>query len=780
MQAYRSTILAMFTLGFTIMAWAGSGPDIHQFGPTGIMGTISSNVITVTTVEKGSPSDGKIKKDDQIIGIAAKKFEKDVRREVAAAINVAETNEADGKLTLILKGDKVVELKLTVLGSYSESAPYNCPKTDAIATRAADYLVKNKKWVQLRMDLLGLLATGEEKYINVVKEVIHSDKTNAKEKWTQPDLAFMEKVLSGDEDAGYVTWQWGYPLILLSEYYLLTKDDYVLPAIKAYSVILARGQDAGGIWGHRMISEDRDGRLPGYAQINQPSLTVFMGLLLARKCGIKDPALDKGIEKTNAFYASFIGRGTFNYGVHGPNIKSWNNNGTSATGGIDMALMGNSKGAAFFSKMAATSYGGIETGHTGHFFNVMWTPLGANLSGPEVTQQFANKTRWLSTLYRAWDGRFTFDGGEYGKSSSTGSALLALCLPRRVLYITGKDADESIWLKGQAATDAVELSQMDYKSKTTAQLLQLINHPMPQVRQNAGLVARDKRDEILPMLDKLLKKGTNFEKSFALGFHGYPQDKKLSEPYLDKMGTILRNPKEDAWVRADAASALAYMSNVQTKSYPGAKYYMDIIKMVCEDRPWDSFQDVEMALGSSLTELCDNAFAAGLITDKELFYKAAVKLLDHKRQQTRADGAGLLRGLPIEDFHRVADSLIHVIEDKDRTYHSYHSPGGPVFGCVSILADLHIKEGISYALGIKEIESGKGSFKLRAIMDSLAAYGGNAKEALDQLKKDEEWKGVPGNPKLSGHWNKMVKAIEDDKNPAKLITLEEARNAGKK
>jgi hypothetical protein len=120
-----------------------------------------------------------------------------------------------------------------------------------------------------------------------------------------------------------------------------------------------------------------------------------------------------------------------------------------------MALMGNSKGAAFFSQMAATSYDGIETGHTGHFFNVMWTPLGANLSGPEVTQQFAKKTRWLNTLYRAWNRSFTFDGGEYGKSSSTGSTLLTHCLPRKALYITGKDADESIWLTGQAATDAV-------------------------------------------------------------------------------------------------------------------------------------------------------------------------------------------------------------------------------------------------------------------------------------------------------------------------------------
>ena len=774
----RSNWLVVALLLTSSVLLHARGPKVHQFGPTGFLGTLSVNTITVTSVEKGSPADGKIKKGDQIKGIGGKKFSSHVRREVAYAINRAESEKEGGKLNITLKGDKKIELALTVLGNYSERAPYDCPKTDKIIQRAAEHLVKTQKWAPLRMDLLGLLATGEQKYIDVVKEVIHSDKNNTKNRWTQPDPVFMGNVLKGEQAAGYVTWGWGYPLILLSEYYLLTKDEYVLPAIRNYSVTLAKGQDAGGIWGHRMISEGRNGRLPGYAQINQPSLTVFMGLLLAKKCGIEDQDLEKGIEKTNTFYESFVGRGTFNYGVHGPNARSWNNNGTSGTGALDMAFMNNPKGASFFSKMSATSYDGIETGHTGHFFNVMWTPLGANLSGPEVTQQFGKKLRWLHTLYRSWDGRFTFDGGEYKRCSSTGSALLALCLPRKALFITGREADTSIWLNKKEATEVVQASQINYKSKTSAELLKLVNHPMPQVRRGAGWTAREKREEILPKLDKLLSEGTDREKIFAFGFHGWPQEKELSLPYLDKMGAVLRNPKEDPWVRSSAASAIAYLSDPKTKSYPGGKYYMDIVNLIAEERTWDHFQDLDWELGSSLTALCDNAFEAGLVTNKDNFYKAARKILSHKRQHPRAYGAKMLRGMPVEDFRHISDILIHVIEDKDRSYHSYHSPGGPVGGCVSILAQLNIKEGIDYALGILDIKSGKGSFKLRAVMDSLAAYGGNAKETLEQLKKEEKWKGVPTNRKLRGNWNRMVSAIEADKNPPKMLSLKEAIEAG--
>ena len=147
-------------------------------------------------------------------------------------------------------------------------------------------------------------------------------------------------VVEGKRDAGYVGWYWGYTCLLLSEYYLMTGDKYVLPAIKAYAVALASGQDASGLWAHRMATVARNGRLPGYGQINQPSLTCLMGLLLARKCGVQEPVVAQAIEKTHAFFASFVGKGELPCGVHNPMPDTFNNNGKCALAGLVLALYG--------------------------------------------------------------------------------------------------------------------------------------------------------------------------------------------------------------------------------------------------------------------------------------------------------------------------------------------------------------------------------------------------------------------------------------------------------
>lgn len=746
--------------------YARKSPTVYMFGPTGIHGTISKQTIQVKKVDKGSPADGKIAKKSIIRGIGQQSFKGDVRRAFARAINVAETEAAGGNLSLLMDDNSKVDLQLEVLGSYSATAPFNCPKSNLIITRAADYIVKRNKYVPLKQDLLGLLATGEQKYLDVVREQIHADKM------LQPDSAQLESILTGEVSGRYLTWQWGYSLILYGEYYLMTKDPIVLPAIEAYAVTLARGQDASGLWGHSMASEALNGRLPGYAQINQPSLTVLMGMILAKKCGVDDPRLDQAIEKTHAFYDNFVGKGALNYGVHGPNTRTFNNNGTSGSAALDMALMGNRKGAAFFSLLSAASYNKLEDGHTGHYFNMMWTPLGANLLGPRVSVAFFNKARWLHTINRGWNGQFTFNGGEYKNSSSTGSHLLWLCVSRRKLLITGRDADPSLRLREEAAEKVIALPAMDYKSKSAGDLLELVDHPVPQVRRRAKWFAREHREEILPRLDALMSTGTKEEKMFAVSFHGQPQDKKLGLPYLDKIGAILRNPQEDAEVRAAAAEAIAYMGE------PARKYYVDIVRMIAEDRPWDRFGDIDESLGVSINQLCAEPFAAGLVEDPELHYKAALKLIRHKRQDTRGDGVQMLKGMPLEDFSRVGDALVYMLSNEDRSYHSYHNPMKSLGAAIGVLSDLNIKEGMDYAIAIGDIPSGKGSFIMRAMMDGLTHYGAHAKPYVDALVERPNW--PPRNRRLRGKWNHLMQTIKEDTNPAPLISIDEAMQAGKR
>ena len=747
----------------------------HHLGPTGLFGVISSKDIKITKVQPGSPGDGKIKVGDVIVGAGGIAFKDRTRQQLADAIDQAETKKAKGILTLTLKGGKKVNLQLKVLGSYSATAPSNCPKTDAIITLTADYMVKAKKFGRGNMNigLLGLLATGEQKYIDVVKSAIHSAA------WAKPDIKLS---LQGSSKA----WYWGYTNILLCEYYLLTGDKYVLPAIRAYSVAIATGRDAAGLWGHRMADPGINrgqlhGRLHGYGVMNQSSLPLFISLELADKCGIKHTEVQAGIKQTHAFYNSFIGRGTLPYGVHDPYSKTYNNNGMSGSAAVALSLHGNKRGVAFFSRMSAASHNIMETGHAGHFFNQMWTGLGANLAGPETSSAFFKKTRWLHTLNRMWDGNFTYDGCGYprgsfnygGGMSSAGSHLLNYCLARRKLYITGRGADKSIWLKGKAISDTIALPAMDFKSKSDAELLALFGHPMPPVRVQAVWTLRPRDHKLVASIRDMVRKGSAEQKLSACGYFGYKCPPETAQPSMDDLASVMRDTKKSSRLRGTAAWALCWFGK------DAHKYYNDMLKVIVADESDDPFAALDETVGRSLTILCPEPYKAGLVTDKKLFYSAVLKLLDHKRQSARGSGMSLIINMPLEDFHIVADKVMYIINDTDLNYHSYHNPMSAMGKGLVVLANLNVEGGIDAAFKILNAEAGKWGFKVRMIMNVLPKYGANAKPALAKLKADPRMKTMEKG-RFGGQWRAMVKAIESATDTPKMISLEEAKKAGLK
>lgn len=754
--------LSLSGLSFPLFA---KGSDVFPFGPTGIHGTVHKTVIKVENIEKGSPADGKLKKGDQITGIADNPFSSNPRYEMAVAIDIAETEEAGGNITLQLKGNTKVDLTLPILGQYSQTAPYHCAKSDKIIAQLAESLIQSGKAGQgaTRSGILGLMATGEKKYFDVAARLIKEGDL------TEVDPVKVVDMLGGGQDMGYVGWYWGYNLITLGEYYLISKDASVLPAMKTYALGLALGQDAGGLWGHRMATKGRGGRLPGYAQMNQSSISSFMGMLFAKKCGIDHPKLDKAIAKSYAYFADHVDKGAFPYGVHGPQSRYFNNNGTSGSAAICMALMGNQEGAGFFAQLSAPSYDGLEQGHASAFFNPLWTALGANLAGPEVTQQFFKKTLWYHNGMRKWDGGY----GRQGKEGPmAGVALLQYCLPRKALIITGREADKSIWLKGQDAIDAIEMSQWDYKAMPAEKLIDLaMHHELPQVRRNASGALGEHRDALTPKWIEYLKTGSDEEKLLAIGQYGWWIEMEQKADRLDDIGAILRDEDVALDVRVAAAESVAYFGE------QAHKYYMDIVKLILEEYPNDPFQLNQQSLGGYLDILCSEPFSKGLITDKDIFYTAARKLMNHKRQKGRENGVKLLAEMPLEDFHRVADLVMHIIENKDATYHSYHAVQGSVGGAISVLAHLNIKEGIAPLLN--ELDTnGKWGFKVRMLCATLPKYGANAKEALQQLKADPRFEKIQ-NGRFKGIWNQMVTAIEEDQNPPPLMSVEEAIQAGK-
>ncbi len=756
-------VLLAITLITSSVAFAAKPPPPTgwHIGPTGFYGKLGKKDITVTYVTEGSPSHGKVKVGDVIISAAGKKLDGDIRKQFAEAINTAEA-AADGSLVLQLKDGKDVSLTLQKLGAYSTTAPYDCKKSDAIIANAAEHIVKNKDYGRFGFGLMGLMATGEATHLEVVKSAIREMD------WAKPDV---ELTLGPAGSA----WAYGYQNILLCEYYLRTKDDYVLPAIKKYTVTLAKGRDAAGLWGHRMADPEANrgqlhGRLYGYAVMNSSSLPCYISLLLAQKCGVKDPELTAAIEQGRTFYGSFVGKGTLPYGVHDPNTKSFNNNGMSGMAAIALSLAEDKQGAAFFSRMSLASTNIMETGHTGHFFNQLWTGPGAGLAGPSATKEFFKETIWLHTLNRKWDGGFTYDSGEdysYSGFNDAASHLLNYCIPRRQLYINGKGADESIFLSADAAQKTAALATLDVKKLSDDELLKLLDHEMPKLRQEAVWQLRGRPHKFVNDVVKMLTNGTDLQRKSAVEYFGYKCPPEQVGLATESLAALMKDSKQEMSMRADIAGALACLG-------AGAyAYYPDLLKLVLEKKPEDRLGEIDMQLGRALVTMCADPYAAGLVKDKELFYAAANKLMAHKRAHGRATGVKMISQVPLEDFHGVADSVKTIMDDQDLTYTSYHN-FEPKIEAVGIYARLNIQGGIEGALAAFDAETGKGAFKIRMLMSVLPVYGANAKYILPKVKEIN-----PG--KFKNQWDKIIADIEnaDPVAAKKMLTFDEAKNFGK-
>lgn len=234
----------------------------------------------------------------------------------------------------------------------------------------------------------------------------------------------------------------------------------------------------------------------------------------------------------------------------------------------------------------------------------------------------------------------------------------------------------------------------------------------------------------------------------------------------DDLAAIMRKRGNSMAARAGAASALC---GAGAEASP---FHQDILRLLLSEKPDDPLGAISEQLGKSLAASCPDPYAAGMVKDKDLFYAAVHKLLDHRRASGRGAGMKLIAHVPLEDFHRVADQVRHIIEDKDLTYHSYHNLDAKN-GAISIFASLGIGGGVEYALATLDEKTGKGGFKIRLLLDVLPKYGANAKHALPAIRAVKAGR-------FQKQWDEMIKKIEASSGASRLISFEEAREAGRK
>ncbi len=156
----------------------GKRDDNHDWrlGPTGMSGwifgrngqTAEARQILVTAVAKGSPADGILNGGDVILGVGGQRFSNDARIQFARAITAAEAKEGGLRLICWREGKiENVQLKVAVMGSYSNSAPYACPKSKKIFEQGCQTIAKNGlqgTGIDADLNALALLASGKEEY----------------------------------------------------------------------------------------------------------------------------------------------------------------------------------------------------------------------------------------------------------------------------------------------------------------------------------------------------------------------------------------------------------------------------------------------------------------------------------------------------------------------------------------------------------------------------------------------------------------------------------------
>lgn len=489
-----------------------------NLGPTGLRGwmfcdklvTKDARQIRVTSVAEGSPADGIFAVGDVILGVGGHAFSYDPRTELGRAITSAETETEGGKLKLTRWRAGVtdeVEIMLPVLGSFSSTAPYQCAKSQRILERGLVALADRMSEpgyaravdaIPRSLNALALLATGDSAYDALLER---------EAKWA-----------ANFSTRDFRTWYYGYVMIFLAEYATVRGDDSVLPGLRRLALDAASGQSAVGSWGHTFALPD--GRLKGYGMMNSPGLALTIGMVLARDAGVNDSEVSDAIELSARLLRFYAGKGAVPYGDHPAWIETHEDNGKCGMAAILFTLLGESDKAEYFSRMAIASHSGErDCGHTGNYFNMLWSMPAIALGGPNATGAWTDEFgAWYHDLARSWDGSFTHQGppepdhDSYRGWDATGAYLLAYSLPLKRTALTGRSPSLTPSLSKDQAQSLIEAGRgwdnkdrnSFYDSLDDKELLERLASWSPTVRQRAADAIKRRREppvsEIIAML----------------------------------------------------------------------------------------------------------------------------------------------------------------------------------------------------------------------------------------------------------------------------------------
>lgn len=407
-----------------------------RLGPTGAWGWRNGSMIVVRGCRPVCPAAGLLRPHDLIVGANGRRFpeDSDPRRELADAITESETAAAAGRLVLsVVREGRVREatVVLPVMGRYSPTWPFDCPKSRKVLHNACRFLADAQRpdgETDYFWNPLLLLASPEACFGDNARRAAHH---------FARDLVPRD-VGTRPYTKGLTTWRWGYKLLYLSEYFLRTGDETVRPALRQLADFLSLSQMRCGSWGHRAYAG-------GYGAVNQTGMTAWLALVLAREAGVR--VAPDVLRRSEAFFARFLRRGSVPYGDHVP-YGSLENNGKCALAASIFSLLGRPEDSRVMASVACLSYHAYEQAHTSSLWSWMWGPVGGRFAPPDEHRTLLDEVRWYFELARTDEGGFVCQpspeniSGRTWKVSkprfTTGAMGLVYALPYRRLRILGR------------------------------------------------------------------------------------------------------------------------------------------------------------------------------------------------------------------------------------------------------------------------------------------------------------------------------------------------------
>lgn len=716
--------------------------------------------VCVVSVAEDTPAHGVLRAGDIIVGIGGKSFDKDLRQEMAAALAAAERPENEGRLALTVWRDGTThELAITipvVQGRYDPAAPLSSGKIQTRIDQLTAAILKRelKGGISDCLCGLGLLATGEK---------VHLPKVKALAQALLPD----NKPIDINQQ-NINCWYGAYRLILLSEYYLATQDKAALPGIRTLAIAYAQGQSGAGTWGHRLTRPIETngafhGPPPGYGAMNAVSITMTIALRLAQQCGVDHPEVRQAVQRSHDFLRFFVDRGTIPYGDHEPHQDKHENNGKNSQVAVLFDLLGNREASAYFARMTlASAHGTVrEQGHTGHFFSQVWGPLGAGVAGPNAADVFLDRMHYYYQLEQRLDGRCVYQPNlhsdeehlKYRNWDLSGARLLQYCLPRKAIYLTGKNGRTMDPLSREEAKAAVAEGERDtFAELTTEQLLTSLGSWSP-IRRKWAAAELSRRDEdlvgaLIDMLDSE-NRYARYGACDALRRAG-----RQSTEAVDALIKVLQTSKDltfkwhAVWALCEPDDANGH--GLKTVAFTAVPTLLELAATVDEEQ--DPRRKLHFTLSLVLFYSRNHLGFEGLLGHGKGFDKVDAKKLRAAVRSILSNPNGRARSLCSDTFSALSEADRQALWADIYTASKERSPSGVMYqdivriNGVKLMADHAYKEGLDVGMLIYR-EKRWGAFRRkRGIPEAFVPYGVAAKPYVPEFRKAAE-KGKPEDPK---------------------------------